>query len=65
MPQNGDTNKRFGVYKNLCCGDEIIVREGATFPDCKNHPKLTTVWKPIELGKSSEGESGQPRRRTA
>jgi len=49
MPQNGDRNDRFGVYRNLCCGREIIIRDGATFPDCVNHPKLTTIWKPIEV----------------
>jgi hypothetical protein len=64
MPQNGDINKRFGVYESLCCGDEIIVREGAKFPDCKNHPKLTTIWKPIELSKSRK-ERHKTRRRCA
>ena len=48
MPQNGEKNTSFGVYKSLCCGREIIIREGATFPDCPNHPKLTTTWKSIE-----------------
>ena len=49
MPENGDINQRFGVYKSLCCGREIIIREGATFPDCPNHSKLSTVWKPVEF----------------
>lgn len=49
MPRNGDKNERFGVYRNLCCGREIIIREGATFPDCANHPKLSTLWKQIEV----------------
>ena len=57
MPRNGEINLRFGVYKSLCCGDEIIVREGATFPDCKKHVNLPTVWKPIDFGKSSENNS--------
>ena len=48
MPQNGEINTKFGVYGSLCCGREIIIREGATFPDCPNHPKLTTTWKLIE-----------------
>jgi hypothetical protein len=48
MPQNGDVSKRFGVYKTLCCDREILVREGAIFPDCPNHPKLTTVWKMVK-----------------
>jgi len=46
MAQNGEINKKFGVYKNLCCGVEIVLAEGARFPDCPKHPKLTTEWKP-------------------
>jgi hypothetical protein len=49
MPQNGDINERFGVYKSLCCGREIIIREGATFPDCPGHPKLKTTWNPVDF----------------
>jgi len=47
MPRNGETNPKFGAYKTLCCGKEIILREGDPFPDCPNHPGLTTLWKPI------------------
>jgi len=49
MPSNGEMNSKFGVYRNVCCGREIIIREGATFPDCANHPKLSTVWKTLEV----------------
>src|SRR6266850_2674183 len=49
MPKNGEINWHFGVYANLCCGREIIIREGATFPECLNHPNLPTVWKLIEI----------------
>jgi hypothetical protein len=49
MPKNGDINERFGVYKSLCCSREILLREGVKFPDCPNHPKLTTVWKPVKM----------------
>jgi hypothetical protein len=49
MPRNGEINRKFGVYKTACCGAEIIIREGAAFPDCPNHPKLTTVWNQIEV----------------
>jgi hypothetical protein len=49
MPRNGEINTNFGVYKNLCCGREIIIREGATFPDCQDHPQLPTVWNVIEV----------------
>jgi hypothetical protein len=45
MPQNGEINRTFSVYKSLCCDREIVVREGATFPDCPNHLRLTTIWK--------------------
>jgi hypothetical protein len=48
MPQNGEVNLKFAVYKNVCCGYEIVLREGATFPSCKNHPKFTTIWNPLE-----------------
>jgi hypothetical protein len=47
MPQNGEMNKKFGVYKSVCCGSEIVIREGTEFPDCPNHRKLTTIWKSI------------------
>jgi len=49
VPNNREINQRFGVYKSLCCEAEIIIREGATFPDCPKHPKLTTVWKPVDF----------------
>jgi hypothetical protein len=48
VPSNGDINKSIGVYRSLCCGREIVIREGATFPDCPNHPRLSTIWKPVE-----------------
>lgn len=47
MPSNGEINDRFGVYKNVCCGEEIVIPAGKEFPDCPNHPKLSTIWKPI------------------
>jgi len=33
------------MYKSLCCESEIVIAEGATFPDCPRHVKLTTEWK--------------------
>lgn len=62
MPQNGEISTRFGVYKNVCCGVEVIVREGAAFPDCKNHPNLTTLWKAIDLAESAEAKVHKSRR---
>lgn len=49
MPANGETNTTFGVFRNVCCGQEIIIRAGATFPDCSRHPHLSTIWKAIEV----------------
>ena len=49
MYSNGEKNARFGVYVSQCCGREIIIREGATFPDCPNHTHLPTIWKLSEL----------------
>ena len=49
MPANGDTNRQFGVYRSLCCGHEIMLREGSKFPDCPKHPNLSTVWKQVEV----------------
>jgi len=46
MPKNGETNHTLGLYRNVCCGEEIVVPEGDAFPDCPNHPKLSTIWKP-------------------
>ena len=53
MPQNGAVNEKFGVYKSVCCGAEIVITAGATFPDCPNHQKLTTFWKPVMDGEVS------------
>ena len=47
MPNNGELNLKFGVYKNLCCAEEIVIPEGKKFPDCAKHPNLTTVWRPV------------------
>jgi hypothetical protein len=47
VPQNGDVNKKLGVYRSLCCGAEIVIAVDAAFPDCPNHPKLSTEWKPL------------------
>jgi hypothetical protein len=47
MPENHVKNEKFGLYRSLCCGREIVIGEGFSFPDCPNHPNLTTVWKPV------------------
>jgi len=48
MPEDREINTKFDVYQSICCGREIIIREGAMFPDCPNHPHLPTIWKPIK-----------------
>ena len=47
MPQNGDISTEFGTFRSLCCGSEIVIPKSAVFPDCPNHPRLPTVWKPL------------------
>ena len=48
MPRNGEINTKFEIYQSVCCGQEIIIRQGARFPSCPNHPRSTTIWKPLE-----------------
>jgi len=45
VPHNGQVNEKFGVYKSLCCGAEIVITKGAIFPKCPDHPRYTTTWK--------------------
>jgi hypothetical protein len=51
VPKTGDINKQFGVYSNVCCGYEIIIREGASFPNCPNHRTHQTTWNFLETEK--------------
>jgi len=39
----GNKNPQFGIYKAVCCGYEIVVTEGARFPDCPEH-KRSARW---------------------
>ena len=45
VSNNGNKNTKFGVYKSLCCGYEIVIGADITFPDCPKHLKLPTEWK--------------------
>jgi hypothetical protein len=54
MPQNGEINTKFGVYKSNCCGAEIVIPDGVTFPDCAKHFRLPTEWKPIDSDRVSQ-----------
>ena len=47
MPQNGETNQKFGFFKNQCCGKEIALPKGSEFPCCPNHTGLITSWVPV------------------
>jgi hypothetical protein len=60
MPRNGEINKVFGVYQCAFCEAEITIREGARFPDCKNHQQFPTIWMLIE-----RGDSGFPEKQSA
>jgi hypothetical protein len=43
VPETGEVNQKFGVYKSVCCGYEIVITKGALFPKCPDHP-YTTIW---------------------
>jgi hypothetical protein len=66
MPRNGEINTSFGVYKNLCCGMEIIIPAGVIFPDCATHIHLITEWKNIHssriphVSELAEGKKTKP-----
>jgi hypothetical protein len=47
MPLNGEMNEKFGVYRSVCCGLEIVIAGGSFFPDCPNHPNRTTEWNTV------------------
>jgi hypothetical protein len=50
VPVTGQKNASFGVFKSHCCGAEIVIRSGAVFPTCPEHPQVKTLWIPIEVG---------------
>ena len=66
MPQNGETNWKFGFFKNVCCGKEIVVPESSEFPACPDHPGVT-IWKAIvdentvRLGRTRNPQDAKPR----
>jgi hypothetical protein len=60
VPQNGEINRKSGLYKSVCCGTEIVLRAGSSFPGCPRHPKLTTLWKPAYEDKGG-GHVGKTR----
>ena len=44
MAQSGDKNRSFGTYRSACCGQEIVITGGATFPRCPRHRLFSTEW---------------------
>jgi hypothetical protein len=50
MPKTGDKNAKPGVYKNVCCGTEIVIPVGLIFPDCARHFDVPTEWSLVETG---------------
>jgi hypothetical protein len=53
MAQTGDINLEVGVYKSGCCDQEIAIGKGATFPACRSHKHVTTVWTLVTESKES------------
>ena len=49
MRRSGEINQQFGIYRNVCCGAEIVIPEGVTFPECAAHIDLVTEWENITL----------------
>jgi len=45
VSKTGQVNQKFGVYKSVCCGFEIVISKGAIFPYCPDHLRLITTWK--------------------
>jgi hypothetical protein len=60
VPLNGEANQKFGLYKSVCCGGEIVIDARSTFPDCPNHPTLITIWKPVVDEKTSQLNGDKP-----
>jgi hypothetical protein len=54
MPHNGEKNIQSGSYRSLCCGTQIVINAASTFPDCPNHPRLSTTWKLVAADKTSQ-----------
>ena len=47
MSQSGEKNTSFGVFRSECCGFEIVIRDGSTFPECSKYSHLATKWMPV------------------
>ena len=49
VPSSGEKNTSFGIYRNDCCGLEIVISAGSEFPSCPKHPQRLTEWIQIEV----------------
>jgi hypothetical protein len=47
MPKSGEVNSTFGIFESICCGSQIALSPGVTFPDCAQHLRLMTEWKDV------------------
>jgi hypothetical protein len=45
----GSVNKEHGIFKSHCCGDELVLYKGITFPNCKKHQELATRWEMVGI----------------
>jgi hypothetical protein len=48
VPLKGDKNTLFGIYRNRCCGAEIVISVGAVFPPCPRHQDTEAEWIQIQ-----------------
>jgi hypothetical protein len=58
---NGEKSLAYGIWKSLCCGQEIVLYGGTVFPLCKKH-RASTEWVLISTTWFSKprGESEHP-----
>ena len=62
MPLKGDKNTLFGIYRNTCCGAEIVISVGAVFPPCPRHQDTGAEWIQIEgPSQNASFSADQPR----
>ena len=53
---SGDECELFAVYQTACCGYEIVLIDGAVFPDCPGHKK-PAVWNLISAVGPAKAQS--------
>jgi hypothetical protein len=66
----GSVNGHYAIYRNHCCGDELILYPGIRFPNCKRHNEIVTRWQMVgaisvgplteEQGTGGHSTGGQP-----